>query len=509
MNNQRFNKAIKKAFGCAKKFFDYADILYERVEKTEAKTIGSQTFITPLSVKARVQMRFLRDGKKVSLKIGDLDEKVLYEAVERAKGLWRTAKKPKVGVKLAPIPNPKRKEYRIKPGYDLAKADPKKVINAVLKGVRQIADAFERKYARRGVKINPEVWFYAQNEEKIIADSKGIYKRQTVPRSFLQVHTKIKDKKGKTTQTRVRIGDIKGLETLLEPTKQGYRLNPHTKAQIKDWIEKAVDLLDGVSLSAEEIARMDHFVLDFNTLGVFVHEALGHNFEADGVKSGSSGVADAKGKPLGVVAAKAVDILDGPPVDIKTRKPDYSTGFGTELIDDEGVEVKVKVLAKNGKVKEFIYNRETAAYFSKRPNGGAYSQLGDQQICRMSNTYLVPADPKIVRKDLKDLIRDISYGVILQGTLGGAVSKDGMSSSIQIGYLIQNGKVTKTVNPSNFSGKSMYALRYVDGCAGELRTDDIGFCGKDGQHRPVGDGGPRWTRIKTNPYVQLAVQGGS
>ncbi|MCK4231851.1 hypothetical protein KAX21_02775, partial [candidate division WOR-3 bacterium] len=110
MNNQRFNKAIKKAFGCAKKFFDYADILYERVEKTEAKTIGSQTFITPLSVKARVQMRFLRDGKKVSLKIGDLDEKVLYEAVERAKGLWRTAKKPKVGVKLAPIPNPKRKE---------------------------------------------------------------------------------------------------------------------------------------------------------------------------------------------------------------------------------------------------------------------------------------------------------------------------------------------------------------------------------------------------------------
>jgi len=509
MKKQTFDNAVKKAFSRAREFFDYADILYERIEKTEAKTIGSQTFITPLSVKARVQMRFLKDGKKVSLKVGDLDPEVLCQAVERARRLWRTARKPKVPVKLAPIPNPKRREYAIKPKHNLAKADPKKVVTAVLSGVRSIADSLEKKYASRKIKINPEVWFYAQNEEKIIADSKGIYKRQTVPRTFLQVHTKLSAKRGKSTQTRVRIADIKGLEALLESTRQGYKLNAHTRAQIKDWMGKAVDLLDAVSLSAEDIARMDHFVLDFNTLGVFIHEALGHNFEADSVKAGTSGVADAKGKPLGMVAAKTVDIIDGPPVSVKARKPNFSTGYGTELIDDEGVEVKVKVLAKNGKVKDFIHNRETAAYFGKRPNGGAYSELGDAQICRMSNTYLIPADSAIVHKDLKSLIRDISYGVILQGTLGGAVSKDGMSSSIQIGYLIEHGEITRTVNPANFSGKSKYVLRYVDGCAGELRIDDVGFCGKGGQHRPVGDGGPYWTRIKTNEYVQLAVQGGS
>lgn len=508
MVRKSFDKVIKKAFGHARKFFDYADILYERIDRTEAKTIGPQTFITPLSVKARVQMRFLKDGKKVSLKVGGLDEEVLYEAVERAMALWRNARKPKIGVKLAYIPNPGRKEYAIKPLYDLAHSDPKKVVSAVLSGVRSIARSFEKKYASRKVKINPEVWFYAQNEEKIIADSKGVYKHQTVPRTFLQVFTKLSEKRGKSTQTRVRVADIKGLEALVEKTKTGWKLNAHARKEVADWMQKAVDLLDGISLTAADVARMDHFVLDFNTLGVFIHEALGHNFEADAVKAGQSGVADPQGRARGVVAAKTVHIVDGPLVDFKVANPDFTTGFGTELIDDEGVEVKPKLLARNGRLKDLIHNRETAAYFGKRPNGGAFSELGDQQVCRMSNTYLLPADARIIHKNLKSLIKDVKYGVILQGTLGGAVSKDGMSSSVQVGYLIENGKITEPVNPSNFSAKSKYALRYVDGCTGETRIDDVGFCGKSGQHRPVGDGGPLWTRIEANPYVQLSVQGG-
>ncbi|NLI97605.1 TldD/PmbA family protein [bacterium] len=508
MKKELYEKEIKTAFQYAKKFFDYADILYEKVEKTEAKTIGSQTYITPLSVKARVQMRFLKDGKKVSLKVGDMDQDALCEAVERAKGLWRIAKRPKTAVKLASIPNPRRNEYVIKPRLDLANADPKKVIDAVLKAVQRIARGFERKHASCGVKINPEIWFYAQNEEKIIADTRGIRKRQKMPRTFLQVHTKLRDGKGKTTQTRVRVADIKGLEALLVRTKRGYKFNPKAEFEVKSWMKKAVCLLDGISLSAGDVSRMDHLILDFNTLGVFIHEALGHNFEADGVKSGVSGVADAEGKPRGVVAASSVDIIDGPLIKYAGGKPDMRAGFGTELIDDEGVEVQPKILAKAGKVAEFIHNRETAGYFNKKPNGGAFSQLGDPQVCRMSNTYMLPRDKSIIRKSLKDLIKDVSYGAILEGTLGGAVSKDGMSSSIQIGYLVENGKITKTLNPANFSGKSMYALRYIDACAGEIRIDDVGFCGKEAQHRPVGDGGPLWTRLKTNEYIQLAVQGG-
>lgn len=81
--------------------------------------------------------------------------------------------------------------------------------------------------------------------------------------------------------------------------------------------------------------------------------------------------------------------MDGPP-------PNHEgEGLGTEFIDDEGVEVKTKLLAENGVVKGMIHNRETAAYFQAEPNGGAFSEMGDQRIPRMSNTFVHPATEKI------------------------------------------------------------------------------------------------------------------
>ncbi|MGQ9707682.1 MAG: metallopeptidase TldD-related protein, partial [bacterium] len=207
-----------------------------------------------------------------------------------------------------------------------------------------------------------------------------------------------------------------------------------------------------------------------------------------------------EGRPRGTVAAEMVNIIAGP---LPGR---YDEGFGTEFIDDEGVEVKTKLLAENGTVKGMIHNRETAAYFNSEPNGGAFSEMGDCRIPRMSNTFVQPATKKNWYSTLDHLISDIPRGIILEGTSGGAVSKDGMSSSVLIGYLIENGKITKTVKPSNFSAKTLYALRYVDGFAGPITIADVGFCGK-GQTKYVGDGGPLWTRIKNNQYVSLSVQG--
>jgi predicted Zn-dependent protease len=81
-----------------------------------------------------------------------------------------------------------------------------------------------------------------------------------------------------------------------------------------------------------------------------------------------------------------------------------------------------------------------------------------------------------------------------------------MSSSVTLGYLVENGRLTKTVKPSNFSAKTLHALRYVDGFAGPVSIADVGFCGK-GQTKYVGDGGPTWTRLRNNEFVGLSVQG--
>jgi len=344
-----------------------------------------------------------------------------------------------------------------------------------------------------------------------------VFKTQVLPRTFLQILTRARDKDGRMSQTRARIGDVKGIELLLEKRdspsfpkrkrrdspsfSRGYKLNPATVKFISEWFTKTVMLLNARSLSDAEVKELDHLILHTTTLGVFVHEALGHNFEADAIKSGTSGVVTKEGTARGKVAADIVHIMDGLLADRCDK------GFGTHLIDDEGVEVKTKMLAEKGVVKDFILNREMAAFYGRSPNGGGFSELGDPRIPRMSNTYILPASRAVWRKDLAALIKDVKKGVILIGTMGGAVSKDGMSSSVQLGYMVENGRIGPMIKPANFAAKTLQALHYVDAFAGKMSIDDVGFCGKDNQNKPVGDGGPEWTRLRNNEFVSLAVQG--
>jgi TldD protein len=53
----------------------------------------------------------------------------------------------------------------------------------------------------------------------------------------------------------------------------------------------------------------------------------------------------------------------------------------------------------------------------------ARAQGIDRPVVRMSNTYIQPADRSVWRKDLNALIADVKFGVMLIGTLGGAVSR--------------------------------------------------------------------------------------
>ncbi len=476
----------------------YGDILYEEIEKVEYHREGNDKEINPLSLKSAFHIRCIHKGKKVEMKMGDIrDADGIVSYIEKLFSVSPRIRKLGVYKFLGP----KKKEYRRTPRIDPRKENLKVVFKNMEKSITEAKKEAIARTGVKGVRIITNVWFFSQNEVKYIMDTEGFYRRQTLPRTFLQVE--IKAKKGnKLARTRVRLGDIKGLDVIFSPQLM---LNKESRDKIRNWMEKAIKLLDAETLSQDELNDITHFILDRHAIGVFVHEALGHNFEADIVKKGGSGIIKKSGKSRGRVGIPGIHIIDGPLLkrDGKTRK---GYGFGTEFIDDEGVEVKIKYLALRGEVNEMILNRETAYYYDKIPNGGAFSELGDERVCRMSNTYLFPADPRSWYKTLDELIKGVKKGIILEGTLGGQVMKDGMTSSIQIGYLVENGSITKVIKPGNFSAKSMMALRYVDAFAGDVDIDDLGFCGKAGQSKPVSDGGPEWTRIKNNKYVKLIVQ---
>jgi predicted Zn-dependent protease len=125
----------------------------------------------------------------------------------------------------------------------------------------------------------------------------------------------------------------------------------------------------------------------------------------------------------------------------------------------------------------------------------------------MRNTTLCPAPGDHWKPSLDALLDGIRLGVVLYGSLGGAVSKDGMSSSTQYGYLVRDGRLTdEMISPGNFTALTAGCLQTVEGYAGEVEAHGVGFCGKSGQTRRVTDGGPTFVRVGVSPHVTLTFE---
>jgi predicted Zn-dependent protease len=154
-----------------------------------------------------------------------------------------------------------------------------------------------------------------------------------------------------------------------------------------------------------------------------------------------------------------------------------------------------------------MHSRETAHAFGVRPTGNGFSELGDRRIVRMRNTVLVPRPGPWWVSSLAELVKDVPFGVVLHGSMGGAVARDGMSSSTQYGFLVRDGAVTdELVLPGNFSARTADCLRTVEGYAGEVDSHGLGFCGKNGQTRRVSEGGPDYVKLAASPAVRLTFE---
>jgi TldD protein len=108
----------------------------------------------------------------------------------------------------------------------------------------------------------------------------------------------------------------------------------------------------------------------------------------------------------------------------------------------------------------------------------------------MSNTYLQPGDMKV-----DELFEDIEHGMYLKGSRGGQVDtgKGIFQFNAAEGYLIENGEITTPLRDVSLSGNILETLKNIDAIGNDFKLS-VGFCGKDGQTVPVGDGGPH-TRI--------------
>ncbi|MGI6851420.1 metalloprotease TldD [Mesorhizobium sp. 1B3] len=218
-------------------------------------------------------------------------------------------------------------------------------------------------------------------------------------------------------------------------------------------------------------------VLSSGWPGVMLHEAVGHGLEGDFNRKKTSAFAGLMGQQ---VAAKGVTVVDDGT--IAERR-------GSLTVDDEGTPTNRNVLIEDGKLVDYMQDRQNARLMGMKATGnGRRESYAHQPMPRMTNTFMTAGD-----LDPAEIIASVKNGIYAVSFGGGQV--DITSGKFVFGcteaYLIEDGKVTQPIKGAMLIGNGPDAMHRVTMVGNDMKLDTgIGMCGKAGQGVPVGVGQP-------------------
>jgi len=211
--------------------------------------------------------------------------------------------------------------------------------------------------------------------------------------------------------------------------------------------------------------------------GILLHEAIGHAFEADFNRKKLSIFADKMGQK---VAEDFVTIVDDGTLPGKR---------GALNFDDEGNPSEKTVIVNNGMLSSYLHDRISAKYYNVKPTGnGRRQDFRNIPIPRMRCTYMENGPNK---KD--EIIASVKNGVYVESFSNGEVNigQGDFTFFVKLGYLIENGKLTKPIKDFNIIGNGPQALADIVMVGDDLEINNGTWtCGKDGQGAPNSMGLP-------------------
>jgi TldD protein len=215
-------------------------------------------------------------------------------------------------------------------------------------------------------------------------------------------------------------------------------------------------------------------VLGCHNSGVVIHEAVGHPFEGDGVWRKTSIMWDRLGQ---TVASPLVTISDDATI---------PAARGSLNVDDEGTATGIVTLVDKGKLTGFLHDRLSARLLGATPNGhGRRASFRHPPLPRMNNTILAPG-----KTPPDEIIASVKKGFYAKSYEGGMVQGTGkFTFSVNLGYLIEDGKLTAPVKTATLIGTNLQILNEIELVGNDLAFF-LGSCGKGGQYAAVTAGSP-------------------
>ncbi len=248
-------------------------------------------------------------------------------------------------------------------------------------------------------------------------------------------------------------------------------------ALIDELAKEAVDNCNILFGAGKPKAGEMPVVLGAGGSGILLHEAMGHAFEADFNRKGTSIFSDKMGKSI---AKDFINIVEDGTMEHNR---------GSLNIDDEGNDVKKVHLVKDGVLTSYIHDRISANYYGVAPTGnGRRESFRFPPQPRMRITYMEDGP-----HDVEEIIRSVDYGVYVDNFTNGQVNigAGDFTFFVKSGYLIEKGKKTMPIKDINIIGNGPQALADITMAAGDAEIDNgTGMCGKGGQSVPVTMGIP-------------------
>lgn len=246
-----------------------------------------------------------------------------------------------------------------------------------------------------------------------------------------------------------------------------------TEELLQEAISQALFLFDAKQIEGGEMP----VVMAAGSSGILMHEAIGHAFEADFVRTGES-----------IFTGKLGQRICNP---IITIVDDGTLPYDAGMLryDDEGIPGQKTTLVDCGILSSYLHDRISAKHFAVEPTGnGRRESFRHMPLPRMRSTYMCAGEATE-----EDIIRSVKRGIYAQTFTNGQVQigAGDFTFFMKTGYLIEDGHLTAPLRDMNIIGNGPHALQHISMVGNNLKIDhSAGMCGKGGQRVGVSQGLP-------------------
>jgi TldD protein len=404
-------------------------------------------------------LRFIINGTLGFISINDFNKSKMSSLIKKSFNLTKNASK--MGEKTS-LSEEKivKANYKVNQKIKLDSINPEEKVKFLL----DIDKEINKKYFR----------YFSLNEnitKKYFVNSEGTKIISEIPNiNFYYFLTIIL--KNKSMQRYLPYGNTGGWE-IVKKWNLGYNILNEIKV-LEDVIKKGIKPPKG---------KID-LVVGSEVTGIASHESVGHPYEADrilGREAAQAGESFVTENMINhQIGNNIVNLVDDPTIQ-------GSNGF--YLYDDEGVKARRKLLIKDGRINEFLHNRETAVQMNVKSNAASRASNYDKEcLVRMSNTFVLPGNYKE-----EELFDDIKLGIYMKSFMEWNIDDKRFHQKYTgaEAYLIKNGKITKPVINPVLEITTPALWRSIDALGNKVEFV-AGNCGKGEpmQGIPVWFGGP-------------------